>query len=295
MTVLISGSTGLIGSALAESLAAQGHRVGALVRPPRRPGVDDVSWDPAAGQIDAAAIEGFDAVVHLAGESIEGRWTADKRRRILASRVESTSLLAGALAGLDRRPAVLACASAVGFYGDRGEEPLSEDSPCGEGFLPEVCRQWEAAAEPARQAGIRVAHLRFAMVLSRRGGALRRMLPPFLLCLGGPVGSGRQFWSWVALDDAVAAVELVLRTGDMSGPVNVASPHPVTAREFAETLGRALHRPAVLPTPAYALRLALGQFADEVLLASARVVPQRLSAAGFTFRHGRLDEALRAV
>ncbi|MFW6163268.1 MAG: TIGR01777 family oxidoreductase [Planctomycetota bacterium] len=295
MRMLVTGSSGLVGSALVKQMSHGGREVVRLVR--REPQLDanEVGWDPAAGTIDAAAMEGCQAAVHLAGESVAGRWTAAKKARIRDSRVEGTRLLAEALAGLAHPPSVLACASAIGVYGDRADEELTEESEPGEGFLADVCRDWEAAAEPAAAAGIRVAHLRFGIVLSRRGGALARMLGPFCFGLGGVLGSGRQWWSWVALDDVLAAIEHVLATETLGGPVNVAAPHPVTNREFTRTLGRVLRRPTFFWVPGGLARLALGQMADEMLLASARVLPRRLLDTGFSFRHPDLEGALRAA
>lgn len=295
MRVLVTGTSGLIGSALVEQMAHGGREVVRLVRREPRRGGDETRWDPAAGSIDAAGLEGCDAVVHLAGESVAGRWTAAKKARIRESRVEGTRLLAETLAGLERPPSVLACASAAGFYGDRGDEALTEDSAPGEGFLAGVCRDWEAAAEPAAEAGIRVAHLRFGIVLSRRGGALARMLPPFCFGLGGVLGSGRQWWSWVALDDVLAAIEHVLASETLRGPVNITAPHPATNRAFTRTLGRVLRRPTFFWVPPCVARLAFGQMADEMLLASARVLPRRLLDTGFAFRHPSPEPALRAV
>ena len=295
MRVLISGSTGLIGSALAASLSDAGHEPIGLVRPGSAAAGDAVRWDTAAGDIDSSALTGFDAVVHLAGESISGRWTRRKKDRIRDSRVRGTTILCEALARLpaDARPGVLVSASAVGYYGDRGDDPLTEDAGLGEMFLSDVCRQWEAATATAAEVGVRVAIARFAVVLSARGGALRKMLTPFRIGLGGRVGTGRQYISWIALADAVAAIRRIIDDESLAGPVNVASPNPVTNAEFTAALGRALHRPVLLPTPAFAARLALGQMADELLLASARMVPRKLLDAGFEYRYPDLPEALR--
>ncbi len=298
-SVAVTGSTGLVGAALTVALARGGHRVVRLVRSgtaTQAPGEHTVRWDPDRGTIDAAGLEGVDAVVHLAGESIaSGRWTAAKRRRIRDSRVGATRVLAEALAGLERPPATLVAASAVGYYGDRGDEVLREESPPGGGFLADVCREWEAAAAPAARRGLRVVHMRIGMVLAATGGALAALLPPFRLGLGGPVGSGRQWMSWISLDDLVRAILHALATASLAGPINAVAPAPVTNREFARTLGRVLRRPAVLPLPAGAARLLLGRMADELLLASARVVPARLEAAGFTFGDATLERALRRL
>ncbi len=294
MRILISGSTGLIGSALAESLRSAGQDVSALVRPGRTAGAGNVRWDPAAGSIDRDALAGFDAVVNLAGESISGRWTSAKKERIRDSRVLGTRMLSEALANLPVgvRPGVLVSASAIGYYGNRGDELLAEDAGPGETFLSGVCQQWEAATSPAAEAGIRVAVTRFAVVLSARGGALREMLTPFRMGLGGRIGSGRQYISWIAVADAVAAVGLIIDNESLAGPVNIASPNPAINAEFAAALGRALHRPALVPTPAFAARLAFGQMADELLLASARVVPRTLLDASFDYSYPALREAI---
>lgn len=297
MLVAVTGSTGLVGGALAPRLAAGGHRVVRLVRSTTTallPGERAVSWDPDAGAIDSTGLVGVDAVVHLAGESIaSGRWTEARKRRIRASRVGSTRLLAEALARLARPPRVLVAASATGYYGDRGDLVLREDSAPGSGFLAGVCREWEAAAEPAARRGIRVVHLRIGLVLSRDGGALAALLTPFRLGAGGPVGSGAQWWSWITLDDLLGAILHALATEPLAGPVNAVAPNPVTNREFAKTLGRVLRRPALLPLPAFAARLVLGEMAGALLLASARVVPARLQATGYAFREPALEGALR--
>ncbi|HWP35888.1 MAG TPA: TIGR01777 family oxidoreductase [Thermodesulfobacteriota bacterium] len=296
MRVLVSGSTGFIGSALVPVLEARGDTVVRLVRRPPRPGEAAVAWDPQAGRLDPAGLEGFDAVVHLAGENVAaGRWTAERKRRIRDSRVEGTRLLCEGLARLTRPPQVLVAASAIGYYGDRGAEWLTEESPPGTGFLAEVARAWEGATEPAADRGIRVVRLRIGVVLSPAGGALARMLPLFRRGLGGRIGSGRQYLSWIALPDLTGAVAHVLGPAGPAGPVNAVAPNPVTNAEFAETLGRVLGRPARLPAPAALLRLALGEMADEMLLASARVQPARLLATGYRFRYPELEPALRAL
>jgi len=294
MRVAVSGSTGLVGSALVSALAAAGHDAIRLARSPTRSTQHTAVWDPAAGTIDAAALDGVEAVVHLAGESIAtGRWTTQKKARILESRIKGTQLLSQTLARMTRPPHVLVSASAIGYYGDRGEETLNEDSPQGRGFLPEVCQAWESATEPAFRAGIRVVQTRLGIVLSPSGGALAMMLPPFRLGLGGPLGNGRQYMSWVAIDDVVGAIHYALTTEHLRGPVNVVAPNPVTNQEFTKILARVLRRPAVFPVPPVMLRLMLGQLADEALLASARVLPSKLRLTGYPFRYPDLEGALR--
>ncbi len=291
LRVLVSGARGLVGRALLPGLRAAGHEAVVLTRHATGPG--EVEWDPAGGRLDARGIEGCDAVVHLAGEPIGARWTPARKALIRASRVAGTGLLARRLAALERPPRVLVSVSAVGYYGDRGDEPLDESSPAGTGFLPEVCRAWEAAAVPAAARGIRVVHPRLGLVLAPRGGALARMLLPFRLGLGGPLGDGRAWWSWVAIDDVIAVIERALVDDRLAGPVNVVAPGAVTNRTFTRALGRALSRPALLPLPAFALRALFGEMADGALLASARVAPARLQAAGHVFRFPALEEALR--
>lgn len=294
LRIAMTGGSGLIGSSLTSLLRAAGHRVTPLVR--RAPGHGEIGWDPAAGRIDAAALEGTDAVVHLAGESIaDGRWTAARKRRILESRTSGTGLLAGTLARLARPPAVLASASAIGYYGDRGDQRLDEGSGPGEGFLPLVTRAWEAATSPAEEAGIRVVRTRFGIVLSADGGALARMLPPFRAGLGGRLGSGDQYMSPVALDDVAAALQHCIVTPAVRGAVNVTCPGPVTNREFTRILAAVLRRPAPFVVPRFALRVAMGEMVDELLFASARVEPAALLASGYRFRHPTVESALRHV
>ena len=295
MRLAITGSTGLVGSEAVTVLSAGGHEVVRLVRRSPSPGERAVRWDPATRENDAAGLEGFDAVLHLAGENIaSGRWNAVRKAAIRDSRVIGTRVLCDALAALARPPKTLVCASAVGYYGDRGEETLTEESQPGTGYLAEVCREWEAASAPAARKGIRVVALRFGMVLSSKGGALARMLPLFRVGLGGVIGGGRQYISWVALDDLPGIVLHALQRGDLRGPVNAVAPRPVTNREFTETLGKSLSRPTPLPVPAFALRLAVGgEMADALLLASARAVPRRLEETGYRFRFPELGGALR--
>jgi len=297
MRVAITGSTGLVGSAVVTVLSGAGHEVVRLVRRAPAPGAKAVRWDPEKGEVDTAGLEGLDAVVHLAGENIaSGRWNAARKAAIRDSRVNGTRFLCETLAGLARPPKTLVCASAIGYYGDRGADVLTEESPPGAGFLPEVCREWEAASLPAAQKGIRVVALRIGMVLSPKGGALARMLPLFRAGLGGVIGSGRQYVSWVVLDDLVGIVLHALQSGELRGPVNAVAPRPVTNREFTKALGDALSRPTSLPVPAFALRLAVGrEMADALLLASARVVPKRLLDTGYAFRSPELEPTLRRL
>ena len=296
MRVLVSGSRGLIGSSLVPFLAAEGHVVTRLVRGPARPGGAEVPWGPQQGRLDPGMLEGHDGVVHLAGENLaSGRWTPERKVELVDSRVKGTRLLAETLAGLTHPPKVMVCASAIGYYGDRSDEVLTEKSSSGHGFLSDLCREWEAASAPAEEKGIRVVGLRFGVVLSPVGGALKKMLLPFRLGVGGRLGSGRQYMSWIVLDDVLVIVLRALTDDTLAGPVNAVSPGPVTNLDFTRTLGRVLMRPAVFPVPAFALRMVFGEMADETLLASNRVQPAKLQAAGFTFGHPDLEGALRHV
>jgi uncharacterized protein (TIGR01777 family) len=295
MNVAIAGASGLIGRAIEAAWHDAGHEVKRLVRRAAR-SADEITWNPATGELDPRGLAGVDAIVNLAGENIAGgRWTAARRERILRSRVDATRTLVQALAKLERRPRVFVSASAVGFYGDRGDEVLTEASAIGHGFLPEVCLAWETHAEGAARLGVRTALLRFGMVLAADGGALAKMLPAFRLGVGGRFGSGRQWVSWVSIADAVGAIGFALENERYAGPLNIVAPQPVTNAEFARTLARVLHRPALLPAPAWALRLAFGQMADEALLASTRAVPRNLQASGYAFRHAELESALRDI
>ena len=287
-TVAVTGASGLIGTALTAALEKRGDRVLPIGR---RPPAGGVAWDLAARRIDEAALEGVDVVVHLAGERIDGRWTATKKRKILDSRVEGTEVLAEALAGLGRPPAVVVSASAVGFYGDRGDEELAEDSPPGTGFLAEVCERWEAAAAPIASPDTRLVLARTGIVCTPDGGALGRMLALTRLGLGGRLGNGRQWWPWITLEDEVRALLHLLDT-PIVGPVNLVAPGICRNAEFVRTLARTLRRPAVLPAPALALRAALGEMANGLLLASARVQPVGLEDSGFTFRSPDLTSAI---
>ncbi|MCA9189942.1 MAG: TIGR01777 family oxidoreductase [Planctomycetales bacterium] len=294
MRIAVTGATGLVGQALLGRLKREGDEVVQITR--RRAGTGVVHWSVQDGRIDAAPLEGVDIVVHLAGENIaQGRWSEAKKARIRDSRQQGTELISRTVAGLSHKPAVLVCASAVGFYGDRGDEILTEDKPRGSGFLPEVCHRWEGACQPAIDAGIRVVNLRYGMLLSKRDGALAKMLLPFRLGLGGPIGSGRQWWSWLDIADAVGVILHAARTDSLHGPVNAVAPEVVTNAEFTRSLAKAVHRPAFLPMPAFAARLALGEMANDLLLASLRVVPQRLQETGYQFEFPKLDESLASL
>lgn len=298
MKILISGSTGLLGNALVSRLRGKGHGVARLVRSKPNAGGEtpEIFWKPDEGKIDAAGIEGFDAVVHLAGENIAAsRWDEPAKRRIRESRVKGTRLLAETLARLDAPPRVFISASAAGFYGSRDDEVLTESSPPGKGFLPDVCRAWESAADPARAGGIRVVHPRFGMVLSPKGGALAKMLPPFQLGIAGKIGRGDQYLAWIALDDAIRIVEYVIETESLEGPVNAVAPEPVTNAEFTRALGHVLSRPTIAMMPSFVARLLFGEMADELLLASCRAVPRRLLDAGFVFGSPDIEAAFRRV
>jgi uncharacterized protein (TIGR01777 family) len=295
MHIVISGSSGLIGRSVMAALRSRGDEVTALVRRP--PSTGESQWDPVAGSIDPGAFEGSDGVVHLAGAGIgDKRWSAPRRAEIVSSRVQTTTLLAHTLAGLRHPPTVLVSASAVGFYGDRGDEVLTEESTGGTGFLAEVCRAWEDATEPAGHAGIRVVRLRSGVVLCAGGGALARQLPLFRYGIGGRLGSGRQWLSWITLADEVRAILYALDEPSVQGAVNATAPEPVTNRVFTRALGRALHRPSVLAVPGFALRVALGpDLASEMVLAGQRVLPAKLTTTGFTFEEPRIDSALAAL
>jgi uncharacterized protein len=291
--VLVSGASGLIGAALCKGLAEEGFQITRLVRGGTS-SASQLTWNPDK-PTSPESVSGFNAVVHLAGESIVGRWTASKKAAIRNSRVIGTKNLAEALARAPQPPEVFISASAIGYYGDRGDEVLTEKSPSGTGFLPEVCREWEAATKPAAAAGIRSAQTRFGVVLSRNGGALAKMLTPFRLGLGGIMGSGRQWWSWVDLRDVGGAILHVMNNGSISGAVNVVSPNPVTNAEFTKKLASVLSRPAVFPMPAFVARLAFGEMADELLLASQRIQPARLLASGYTFQRPDLRTSLESI
>lgn len=296
--ILVSGATGLVASQLIPLFTTQGHRVARLLRKPSTSafpsGLPDVLWNSETGEISQGELRGVTAVVHLAGENIAGaRWTPEVKQRIRDSRVVGTRKLCERLAAMPQPPEVLVCASAIGFYGDRGVEPLTEDSSPGAGFLPEVCQEWEAACEPARKAGIRVVNLRIGVVLSPQGGALQKLLLPFSMGAGGVVGDGRQVWSWISIDDLCGSILHAIATRTLHGPVNATSPQPSTNAEFTRTLAKVLHRPAFIPVPAFAARLALGEMANDLLFASSLVQPVRLLESGYQFRTPELEVALR--
>ncbi|MER5885214.1 TIGR01777 family oxidoreductase [Streptomyces sp. NPDC001941] len=294
MRIAITGSTGLIGSALVRSLRADGHEVLRLVRHPARTG-DEVEWDPGRNHVDASGLVGCEAVVHLAGAGVgDRRWTEAYKKEIRDSRVLGTTAIAEALASLAEPPRVLVCGTALGYYGDTGTRAVDEGAPAGEGFLPSVVVEWEAAAAPAEAAGIRVAYARTGLVVAREGGAWGRLFPIFRAGLGGRLGDGRQYWSFIALHDEVAALRHIIDTESLSGPVNLTAPEPVTNREVTAAMGRVLHRPTLFAVPSFAMRLALGDFAEDVL-GSQRVLPGRLLESGFTFAFPTIDEAIRAA
>ncbi|QDU03398.1 Epimerase family protein [Gimesia chilikensis] len=298
MKVLISGSSGLVGSALCQRLEAEPDCE--IVRLVRKQSPDtqqtSVVWNPAEGQLEPQAFDGVDVVVHLGGVNIAGkRWSPEVKQKIFNSRFQSTSLLATKLASLEQKPSVFLCASAVGFYGDRGEERLDEVSPRGEGFLADVCQAWEQATQPAQDAGMRVVNMRFGMILDRKGGALGQMLTPFKMGVGGRLGSGKQYWSWIALPDVINALQFCLNHSELAGPVNFVAPDEVTNLEFTKTLGKVLSRPTCLPVPAWGVKTAFGEMGQELMLTSARVIPKKLTEAGFQFQYPQLEDAFRSV
>ncbi len=294
MKVLITGATGMVGSELGKTLKKRGDTVLELRRNRSSLSSNSAFWNPGTGEIDAAALEGIDAAVHLAGENIsEGRWTDEKKKRIVDSRVKGTTLLSETLAGLNDMPRVLISASAIGYYGNRGAELVNEASKPGNDFLADVCAQWEQSTTAAREAGIRVVNIRIGIVLSTKGGALAKILLPFKMGVGGKVGDGDQYMSWIALDDLISAILFIIDTDAIQGPVNMVSPNPVTNAEFTKSLGKALSRPAILPAPAFALRLVFGEMADALLLSGARVDPAKLKASNYAFKYPQLDAALK--
>ncbi|MEU3313521.1 TIGR01777 family oxidoreductase [Streptomyces sp. NPDC048387] len=294
MRIALTGASGLIGKALVRSLHADGHDTVRFVR--RTPaGPDEARWDPASGYVDTDGLRGCDAVVHLAGAGVgDHRWTDAYKREIRDSRVLGTAAVAGALAGMAEPPAVFVCGSAVGYYGDTGSRAVDESAPAGDGFLPSVCVEWEAAAAPARDAGIRTVSARTGLVVSAEGGAWGRLFPVFRAGVGGRLGDGRQYWSYISMRDEVAALRFLIDTPGLSGPFNLTAPEPLTNREVTAAMGRVLHRPVLCTVPAPVLRVALGEFAQDVL-GSQRVLPTRLLEAGFTFTHPRIEEAIRAA
>jgi len=294
MRVLVSGAGGLVGKALVAFLKGGGHEVVALRRSSSRNSRPGVAWDPISRQADPSQFEGFDAVIHLAGENIAGgRWNAKRKAEIRRSRVEDTQYLSEILAGLKQPPKQLISASAIGYYGPRGDEPLTENAESGSGFLVEVCRDWEAATQTAVNAGIGVSLLRFGVILSPAGGALAKMLMPFKMGVGGILGSGRQYMSWITLDDVVGAIHYSLVHPELTGPINVTAPNPVTNYDFTKTLGKVLRRPTIFPMPAFAARLAFGEMADELLLTGSRVIPEKLQKSGYRFQYPDLESGLR--
>jgi len=297
MKILVSGSHGLVGSSLLPALSDKGHQVVRLVRGPVTAVGSEITWDPEGGRLDPALLTGFDAIVHLAGEGIAARrWTEAQKTRIRESRAKGTRLLSEAIAGLDIPPRTLLSASAIGYYGDRGEQLLGEESPPGQGYLPEVCQVWEAATEPAARKGIRVVRLRFGIILSPAGGALAKMLPPFRMGAGGVLGSGRQYMSWISLDDEVGAIRHLIATDDAAGPFNLTAPHPATNAELTKVLGKVLRRPTAIPTPMAPLKLVYGrELIEHLLLGGQRVLPRRLEASGYGFGQPELEPALRAL
>lgn len=295
MRILISGSHGLVGTALIKALEAEAHEVYRLVRYAPN-SENEIEWSPDRYSIAISRIEGFDACYHLAGESIaSGRWNDEKKKKIRESRVKGTKLLADALANLERPPKTLICASAIGYYGNRGEESLTETSAPGNDFLANVCVEWEQATEHARDKGVRVVNTRFGIILDKEGGALEKMLPPFRMGIGGRIGDGKQWMSWIALADVIGALQFVLSNESLSGPVNFVAPNPVRNAEFTRTLGRVLSRPTIFPIPAFGVRLVFGEMADALLLTSQRVSPTKLAESRFQFRHSNLESALRSV
>jgi len=296
MKILISGASGLVGRALAGVLRAQGHQVARLVRPGSAASAGDISWDPSAATVDVAAMEGADAVVHLSGASVAGgRWTPARKALLRSSRVDTTRVLVDALASLRQKPRVFVCASAIGCYGDRGDEILTESSAIGTDFLSLVVRDWEAEAARAEICGIRTVELRFGVILTAEGGALAAMLRPFKFGMGGRLGSGKQWMSWISLEDAVGVVCSVITDEQLTGPLNVVAPNPLRNAEFTRITAAVLHRPAIFTAPAFTLRVALGEMADGLLLASVRVMPERLLATGYQFRFPEFEPALRAI
>jgi uncharacterized protein len=292
MKVAITGASGLVGSALIPVLKSMGAQITRMVR--AKPKAGELEWHPNQDEVSAGLLEGFTTFINLAGENIAGgRWTDDQKRKIHDSRIHGTHLLSEAIARLSQKPLVFICASATGIYGDRDDETLDEQSDSGGGFLAGVCREWEKATEPASKAGVRVVHLRFGPILAREGGMLAKLLTPFKMGMGGKVGSGRQYISWIAIEDAIQAIKLAIEDVSIHGALNIVSPNPVTNEEFTKTLGHVLNRPTALAMPAFAARLAFGEMADEMLLASQKVLPKKLIKAGFVFKYPELEPTLK--
>ncbi len=295
-SILLTGASGMVGSALRPLLSDKGYRIMSLTRDRGKANDGAVFWDPDAGEIDPGKLERLFGVIHLAGENIaSGKWTKAKKERIRESRVRGTGLLARTLAGLEEKPSVLVSASGVNYYGDCGEERVTEDQPAGEGFLAGVCREWEAATEPAEKGGVRVVRLRTGPVLSPKGGMLKKILPPFRAGAGGRIGNGRQYISWIAMDDLLGVIQFCLENEALRGPVNAVAPNPVTNAEFTRVLAKVLSRPALFPVPALGLRLLFGEMAGEMLLSGIRAVPRKVEEAGYTFQFPELEAALRHV
>ena len=296
MKVFVTGASGLVGTDLCAQLVAEGHEVGKLVRRPAKTDAE-VQWNPVDGTIESEKLEGCDAIIHLAGENIAGRrWNDAFKAKIRDSRVDGTRLIAEAVAGLANPPSVVVCASAIGYYGDRGDEQMFEDSTPGDDFLADVCKEWEQAADPIRARGIRTVHLRIGVILSTKGGALAKMLFPFKMGGGGIIGNGRQYWSWVSLDDVVGGLIHCMNTKELDGPVNGTSPEPATNYDFTKTLGKVLKRPTFLPMPAFAAKLAFGEMGEALMLSSTRVIPKKLVDSGYQFKHSGLESAfIRAI
>lgn len=295
MKILVSGASGLVGRALIPALEEDGHAVLRLVRHPVRDPGEEMQWNPYADRIDESSLPPFDAVIHLSGESISGRWNAAKKRAIYDSRIRSTAYLAECMERMEKPPAVWLCASAIGYYGTRKDETLTERAIPGKNFLATVCEDWEKATKPASDRGVRVVNMRLGVVLAKEGGTLPLMMRPFKMGVGGIIGNGRQYLSWITLDDLITAMVFALNTDSLSGPVNFVAPNPATNREFTKALGKALKRPTLLRTPAFALRAALGQMAKELILSSTRVIPKKLTDAGFEFEHPEIDGALKSI